>query len=216
MSALLDWLVEWQTALSWALLGTIAFGAILTALTTAGGIESGRREAIKVLALQKETTEARTRLEEQREKTAKAETALLSLQKFVTQPRQVDSEAVTKALKDVPKGMIEPLLYFENSGDAYLVALNLAVAFKNNGWVVAYPQPISATGNPIKSRPLGPPIGIAIETGCTRTSEGWEEPANSFFRAVTASNAESTSVAMSENRDVPKDKFIVVIGLKSW
>ena len=131
-SAFLDWLVDWNTVLSFVLLGFIVVGALLTGLTTIGSIASSHREAVKVLTLQRELAEAR-------EKTAKAEESVIQLRKFTLGSRHISKEARPKMeeiLSKGAKGTVSVTFSEANNLEPRFFAAELEGLLKKCGWTI--------------------------------------------------------------------------------
>jgi hypothetical protein len=169
--ALLDWLVEWQTVLSLALLGFILLGALLTGLTTIGGLESSRRQTEKVLVLEREAADARTAQKN-------AEKSLLEFQHLIKERRTIDEKRGAEILNSGPKGTVT--IEYAMQAEPAQFAQELDKFLRAQGWAVS-----AVLGSPEGGAGLSPGINMRLHGEKGVVTKNWEnvpEPGKTLHR----------------------------------
>lgn len=197
--------MSWETVYWVSQLLLVVFAGV----ALVSGAVVNKRQSKQLLTLE-------TSLEEQREKTAKAEADTLELRKTILGPRHFTPEAWEKAkgiLRNAPKGAVA-ISYMDDNMDSMTVAAMVSTLATESGWKVVSSEAISRPNFAVNSGTL---IVFSTE-GWTPTNENPEklpEPADALYRALLAGSPETGKIVwIGEASRKPGDPILVVIGPK--
>lgn len=155
-----------------------------------------------------------TKLEEQREKTAKAEESLEQFKRRTTLPRHITDESLS-ILRRGPKGKVQ-ILYLDNNQEAYLLATRIRIAFEMTGWAFDMPKPTTVdrtsllgvkleVGSALYKQEKQSPSGIPLQL---------EEPAQTLWEFFKA-NLQSAGMGGFEcSKDIDPNALVVIVSPK--
>lgn len=166
------------------------------------GAVVNKRQSAEILTLS-------TKLEEQREKSAKAEESLMRMRL----PRWITDESLV-ILRNAPTKAPVEILYLDGNQEAYLLAQNIRISFEMTGWPVVEEKPTDVTRTPN--------LGVRLEVGPAlykEQEEGTplqlEEPAKSLWEFFQANLQSATTGGFKVNKGLPPNAAVIVIGPKT-
>jgi hypothetical protein len=180
---------------------------VLAGIALISGAVVNKRQSKQLLTLE-------TNLEEQREKTAKAETSLLELRKQTLEPRRISDEARKKAeaiLRTFAKGKAVVSFTESNSLEPRLFASELVELLQSCGWTAELS--LAWIRMPMLSGTL---IRYGYEKPVGEDKPVLPEHIKSLLAAFEALEPEAGSFSRTEDSEIMKDSPIeIVVGPKN-
>lgn len=198
----------WLKVIS-GVVAALTFLAGAAALVT--GHILGNRQAEKMLILDKDAAEART-------KQAKAEAKLLELSEFrdkQVSPRWVYLTGLGDALKGKPTGRAE-VIYVPDDDEAWITALVLTRELRAAGWQVIGPSVISEDEPNILIYPKEPGVPLLIRAGGQGPMHLLiKDDKTGPIAALVFALLRRVELGATPKKELPEDFVRVVVGPKS-
>lgn len=157
--------------------------------------------------------ELTTKLEEQRERAAKAEESLQQFKFRMLLPRGITDESV-EILKNGAKGAVS-VLYLANNQEAYLLSQHVRMAMQDGGWTVSTISPTTVDRAPA----LGATLEVGVDLYLDEESNAaggviLREPGKTLLEFMKANIQSAGMVGFQVNRRLRSTALVIVIGPK--